>query len=235
MTGPDCERLVAGAIEQPVNSLTALALVAVGAWVLLPIGRPRGRLPAVFGLALVAAGLGSVAFHASGSAAAHWLHDVSLIGVLGVVALVHAGRAARAVPGVVAGYGALLAAAGALRALVPGSTDAAVAVLLVAVVVAEVVARRRGAGPLLDVPVVALFGLGLVALALGRTGGPLCAPDSVLQWHGAWHALAAASAGLWVRAAGPAYATYRRSHTIPGPDRSAARQTGAGSEDGVRS
>lgn len=34
---------------------------------------------------------------------------------------------------------------------------------------------------------------GLSAYAGGRTGSPLCAPDSVVQLHGAWHALSAAT------------------------------------------
>lgn len=34
------------------------------------------------------------------------------------------------------------------------------------------------------------------AYAAGRTGSPLCRPDSPLQWHGVWHVLAAGALGL---------------------------------------
>jgi hypothetical protein len=33
----------------------------------------------------------------------------------------------------------------------------------------------------------------LAAYALGRTGSPACRPESLLQWHAAWHGLAAVS------------------------------------------
>jgi hypothetical protein len=42
-----------------------------------------------------------------------------------------------------------------------------------------------------------LFALGLAAYAAGRSGSPLCRPDSLWQFHGAWHVLTAAAA-LWV-------------------------------------
>jgi hypothetical protein len=49
-------------------------------------------------------------------------------------------------------------------------------------------------------PRVAAFAVGAFALAVpfqlfGRTGGPLCRPDSVFQAHGAWHVLTAAALG----------------------------------------
>ena len=37
--------------------------------------------------------------------------------------------------------------------------------------------------------------LGLAAYAAGRSGSPLCRPDSLRQYHGAWHVLSAAAAG----------------------------------------
>lgn len=41
-----------------------------------------------------------------------------------------------------------------------------------------------------------VFALGLAAYAAGRTGSPLCRPESLWQYHGAWHVLSAAAAGL---------------------------------------
>jgi hypothetical protein len=48
-----------------------------------------------------------------------------------------------------------------------------------------------------------VFALGLAAYAAGRSGSPLCRPDSLWQYHGAWHVLSAAAAGWAARAMGP--------------------------------
>jgi hypothetical protein len=53
-------------------------------------------------------------------------------------------------------------------------------------------ARRRRSAWLTAAGV---FALGLVAYAAGRSGSPLCRPDSLWQYHGAWHVLSAAAAG----------------------------------------
>ena len=80
----DCERLHDGLIAQPVNTASALAYVAVGAWLL---GRRQNtRRTRAFGLAVAAAGVGSVDFHGTGSPAARLLHDASLYLVVGMVA-----------------------------------------------------------------------------------------------------------------------------------------------------
>ena len=75
----DCERLHDGLIAQPVNTASALAYLAVGAW-LAGRGRPG------FGLAVAAAGVGSVDYHGPGSPAARLLHDGTLYAVVGFVA-----------------------------------------------------------------------------------------------------------------------------------------------------
>ena len=84
----DCERLHDGLIAQPVNTASALAYVAVGAWLAgrgLRAGPGRGPLVA-FGLVVTAAGAGSVDYHGPGSPAARLLHDGSLYLVVGLVA-----------------------------------------------------------------------------------------------------------------------------------------------------
>jgi hypothetical protein len=40
-----------------------------------------------------------------------------------------------------------------------------------------------------------IFTLALIAYAAGRSGSSLCRPESLWQYHGAWHVLSAASAG----------------------------------------
>ncbi|MGE2722179.1 hypothetical protein [Mycolicibacterium celeriflavum] len=72
-------------------------------------------------------------------------------------------------------------------------------VVLAAVCVVAVVrgARQR---PTACIAAAGVFALGLAAYAAGRTGSPLCRPDSLWQFHGAWHVLSGAAAGLaaWV-------------------------------------
>ena len=75
----DCERLHDGLVAQPVNTASALAYVAVGAWLV-------GRRRTVFGLAVAAAGVGSVDYHGPGSPAARLLHDGGLYAVVGLLA-----------------------------------------------------------------------------------------------------------------------------------------------------
>jgi hypothetical protein len=84
----DCERLHDGLIAQPVNTASALAYVAVGAWL---VGRglrggPGRRPLLVFGLAAGLAGVGSVDYHGPGSPAVRLLHDGGLYAVVGLVA-----------------------------------------------------------------------------------------------------------------------------------------------------
>jgi hypothetical protein len=84
----DCERLHDGLIAQPVNTASALAYVAVGAW-LVGRGRPG------FGLVVAAAGVGSVDYHGPGSPAARLLHDAGLYAVVGFVAWQEVARRVR--------------------------------------------------------------------------------------------------------------------------------------------
>ena len=50
----------------------------------------------------------------------------------------------------------------------------------------------------------AIFALGLVVYVAGRSGSPLCRPESLWQFHGAWHVLSAAAAATaaWAMAPG---------------------------------
>jgi hypothetical protein len=90
----DCERLHDGLIAQPVNTASALAYVAVGAWLigrglrLGAAGRSSSGQPrtVAFGVAVAAAGIGSVDYHGPGSPAARLLHDGGLYAVVGLVA-----------------------------------------------------------------------------------------------------------------------------------------------------
>jgi hypothetical protein len=73
--GSDCEALHDGLLGQPVNSLSSLAYVAAGAYVLRRAGPPA---PA---LALVLVGAGSFLYHGPMPAGAELVHDASLLTV----------------------------------------------------------------------------------------------------------------------------------------------------------
>jgi len=97
----DCERLHDGLVAQPVNTASALAYVAVGAWAAtraLGRGAPLDRRRLAFGLAVAAAGAGSVDYHGPGSPAARLLHDGGLYAVAGFVAATEVTRLARRPP-----------------------------------------------------------------------------------------------------------------------------------------
>jgi hypothetical protein len=97
----DCERLHDGLVAQPVNTASALAYVAVGAWLAgrgLRQGGAARPATVVFGVAVAAAGIGSVDYHGPGSPAARVLHDGGLYAVLGLVAWHEVARLVRPAP-----------------------------------------------------------------------------------------------------------------------------------------
>lgn len=185
----DCERCRHGLITQPANTVSSLAYVVAGADLLR---RPEPDRP--FAWAVIAVGVGSVAYHGPGSAAGRWAHDASLIAMLALMGLsdvtVAEGRAMP--PGSVAAV-----TVGAAVAAHPRTTDAAQLVVGAAAVVAEARRYVRRATVREAAVALPLFTAGAVAQMLGRTGERWCRPEAVLQPHAAWHVLSAAS--LWSR------------------------------------
>lgn len=151
----DCERIAGAALAQPVLAVTSLAYVVAGVAVLWWAVRIRAPLAAAAGLALVAVGAGSFAFHGPQPSWAGLAHDWPIIALGGVyaVGLARGGR----------------------RHLWSGWAAPA-----------------------------GVFALGLAAYAAGRSGSPLCRPDSLWQYHGVWHVLSAVAAGWAVLAIAPA-------------------------------
>jgi fucose 4-O-acetylase-like acetyltransferase len=150
----DCERVVGAALAQPVLAVTSLAYVAAGVAVLAWAVRISAPLAVAAGVALVATGAGSFAYHGPQPSWAGLAHDGPIVaaGAVYAAGLVRSGR------------------------------------------------RRRWsawAAP------AAVFALGLAAYAAGRSGSPLCRPDSLWQYHGAWHVLSAVAAGWAARAMAP--------------------------------
>lgn len=116
----DCEVLGGGLVNQPTNTASSLAYLVVGIWLLSRLGRiDRGdRLWAGLYAAMVALnGLGSVAYHGPQFTGASYLHDLPVVGVLLIGALVPTVRRFKrevAVPGLtrtILGFGVAFALA----------------------------------------------------------------------------------------------------------------------------
>ena len=99
----------------------------------------------------------------------------------------------------------------------------AAAVLACGCLAAEVAVLRAG-GPAVPAAL-ALLACAAVLNLVGRTGGPLCRPDALVQGHAAWHVLTAAALWAW------GTASARGSHPrLSGP----TRHRGAGLHPGGR-
>src|SRR6478735_2526581 len=75
----DCERIVGAALAQPVLAITSLAYVAAGVAVLCLAMRLRAPLAGTAGVALVAVGAGSFAYHGPQPSWAEPAHDWPII------------------------------------------------------------------------------------------------------------------------------------------------------------
>lgn len=185
----DCERCRPGWVTQPANAASSLAYVAAGADLLR-----RPEPDRAFAWAVIGVGVGSVAYHGPGGVAGRWLHDASLLAMLGLLVAsdvtVADGRPLPpgVVPATVLGSGV---------AAHPRSSDLAQLVLGSLAVAAE--ARRYVRSTRYEELAVSLplWAAGLALHVLGRTGERWCRPDAVVQPHAAWHVLSAAA--LWSR------------------------------------
>lgn len=180
----DCEAIGSGLFGQPVNSVTTIAFVVAGVWVMTRRADRRW-----IGAGLIATGLGSFLFHGPMPAGAEWAHDVTLAWLILLVAGTGMTweRWTR-LSGVVV--------LGALFALFPAVADP-IAVALAVVAVPLRIRHDRSPhtwGALSLLAVAAIFG------RLGAAGWPLCDPESLLQPHGLWHLVAAASVAWWATA-----------------------------------
>ena len=75
----DCERIVVGALAQPVLAVTSLAHLAAGMAVLSWAVRVRAPLAGAGGVALVAVGAGSFAYHGPQPSWAKLAHDWPIV------------------------------------------------------------------------------------------------------------------------------------------------------------
>lgn len=197
-TAADCELRDAWGFDQDVNAWSSVAFVVAG--VVIATWALRGRLPRAFvvlGGLLVVEGAGSVLSHGAPSTAAQLLHDVPIFAIVGFVAGWHVGQVGgstsrpwqTAVTGAAAGL--------AVSLLWPGAQTAAAAGAVLALLVAELLAGQRGLPGVWDAHLGGLAGAAGALWVAGRSGSPLCDPESLVQLHGAWHVAAAVLAVAW--------------------------------------
>ncbi len=193
----DCEAIAGGLFEQGVNAWSSLGYVAVGAVIITTAvrrGMPRSFV--LLGVASVAEGIGSLLYHGRSGDAAHALHDVALIAMLGFVAGWQIGRLAAA--GAAASViGTSIGLAGGAAAWATGTTNVVVGIGVAVTVVGELLARHRRLPPVWTTGLVVALVVALATWAAGSAGSPLCAPASQWQWHGVWHVVSAVVILWW--------------------------------------
>ena len=211
----DCELPVGGLLGQPSNTASSLAFVVAGAWLLSRAHHDGGWRWGTLGVAAVAAGIGSVAYHGPMPAAGQFLHDIGLVSMPLTVGAIEVGVRRRGVPSMLAVLVPGLLVASAVLLASPRATNPLTAVAAVWAGGGVLMAWLRAARPVRDLrwrPLGALavaVALGAPLRFLGRTGGPLCTPESLVQAHAAWHAFAALGVVAF------AYAAYG----VPSPPR----------------
>lgn len=204
----DCETISGGALAQPVNAISSLAFSAIGlallAWANAAHAWER-RFRIVAGVLFVLTGLGSFLYHGPQSAGSLFAHDVTFLAVLAVVAVTHIALAMHrnertawsAVVTLVLFY---------VVALVvwPTATNILTASAVALVVAGDLPLHRVGG---LDTrwytAALALLALAVVLFVLGRSGGPLCDPDSLVQGHALWHVLSASALAAYLVGTAP--------------------------------
>jgi len=223
----DCELVRSGVIRQPANTASAAAYLLAGGWLLAQSERAwsaphRYRLLAA---AVAANGVGSGLYHGPGWPGSGWCHDVAALAVpVFVAADGLGGIRGWDDRGITRGYLTVVAATGAALLALPVTNPALLTAVATAVLAETAVARRPAAparaspdrtgparrrGRVARVVMLAALAVGAAAYLAGRTGGPLCRPDSLLQPHALWHLLTAVAMAAW--------ATHRIAYPVQPP------------------
>ncbi len=206
-----CEAFTNGLIAQPANTLSNLAFVAVGLWVLAQV-RPRHRgtglmathpgIATLYGWIAIGLGLGSMLFHGTMTEWGGWADLVSMYLFITFFFLyelrILLGRPARWLVAWWIGGNAVLAGFQWLA-------DNGIGKLVFAALIVLTLATNRRVvrtGRVLRDERFFWAGLGTylagnIVWTLSRTGAPWCDPDTALQGHALWHITSAAAVGLF--------------------------------------
>lgn len=201
----DCEVIRDGFLLQPANAISSLAFSVVGLLIAASAVQAAGherRVRVVFGALLVLTGVGSFLFHGPQNPGSHFLHDITFLATVWFLAVMNLNDAYGWWEG--NGWVAWLGGTGVLGILLivfPASTNLLTVGIIVALVITDIAIQRKG-GIIGAWYVAALVAL-VIAVGLmiaGRTGSPLCDPDSGLQAHGGWHVFVAVALGSYFMA-----------------------------------
>jgi hypothetical protein len=184
---------------QPINTATSLGYAVVGGALIARGFRRRRRArraDITYGTLLIAIGLGSAAFHGPQPRGSQALHDAPIAAALYFILihnLVGIGRLQQGERPFIFGV-VPVAALGSAPALAPVLSGG----LALVAIASEVLVYRSGQTTRSGRrTIVALMAAAGAAYLFGRTGSPLCHPESPFQLHGAWHLLSAAALGGW--------------------------------------
>jgi hypothetical protein len=224
----DCEAAGSGWLIQPVNAWSSLAFGVVGIAIVASAASVAGRertVRVIFGLLLIATGIGSFLFHGPQPAFGEFSHDVTFLAALWFLIVAnltgasgnmtkYAAAAPKADPAIILVALAGIAGMALLVAVDAGATNILTVLLAILLVGSDVFLRKVAA------PSPGWYGLAIAALLVGiglfisgRTGSPLCDPDGLAQAHAGWHVFAAVFLGAYLLATVPART--KSAHTEP--------------------
>lgn len=205
----DCEAVRAGWLGQPANTLSSLAFLVVGGWLLARARHAPARAAELrlFAASAIATAVGSVAFHGPNPSWGQWAHDTPIAAGLLLATVVDiaafTGRRRRELVAWLAGSAAI----GLLLWFVPDAQRVVFGVLGVGFGGLELIAVRRRMRPWpgghdfgLWMSVAGTFAVGVGAFFLGRMPA-FCDPTSSFQLHAVWHLLQAFTIGAYVHVA----------------------------------
>jgi hypothetical protein len=209
-----CEPIQRGAIRQPVNTWSNLGFILVGLTVIVSAAHDRcqrslpGALnpmrtqfvyPAVYGIATLLIGIGSIFYHSSLVFVGQTMDVISIYLLASFMVIYSLFRAGWINPrAFVATYIPLNITLGYMAINWPVTRRYIFVVLLLAVLVTEVVVRRRTRSTMklsfFYAALVTLFAA--CACWIVDITGTVCLPNSWFQGHAMWHVLMAATIGF---------------------------------------
>lgn len=198
----DCEQFDTAWLLQPVNAVSSLGFSLVGLLILRWAIRVQGQeriARVVFGTALIATGIGSFMFHGFDTAVAQFLHDVTFLALIVLLVTMNVSP----VRGWRSATGWMVAALGVVTVslvllIAPDRTNIITIVATIALIGSDVLMEHRGGiARRWWIASLAAMSVAIAAFVLGRTGAPLCDPDSIFQGHALWHLLSAAAIAMY--------------------------------------
>ena len=212
-----CEAIRSDGIKQPANTWSSLAFVVVAAMVLVRrTTKPSTGMagyPLLYAFTLLVIGLGSTYFHATLSFRGQFV-DVLGMYLLATVALLYSIDRLRPLSRqtFVTSYIATNAVLAMLLYWMPVVRRVVFAVLIVAVLIVEILIRRKApnSSDAMHLKIAAAIMTLAFAIWILDFTRILCRPESLIQGHAVWHVLGAVAAWYLFR-------YYDESHTAEKP------------------